>query len=320
MAAPTRTETLNTFVTSTAQNRRPGLVDNFFTSSALWSRLKERDAVRLKGGSDIRENFIYAGFGGGSYGRGDEFDTSVREFSTAMVFNFKFCYAPINLDVIDIELNDSPQQTFDIVEAAMENAELSLVNEMSTQLFADGSGNSSKDFDGLANGVSRTGDYGGITRSSTANTPGAALRAGVENTAGGVLSLASINNDFGSTIVGREKPDLLVTTRLLWNRIWERSQPSERNPNPSSDEARQIGLEVVRFNGSDVTVDEHCPTGYLYLLNTKWWRLYVHSKWDFRLRGPMEPTNQQRQIGQVILWGNTICRSPRLQGVISGLS
>ena len=318
MAIPTRTETLSTFITATGQNRRPGLVDQFFNSASLWARIKERDAVRLRGGSEIRENFLYAGFGGSSYGRGDEFDTAVKEFTTSMVFNWKFAYAPINLDVIDVDLNDSPEQTFDIVEAAMENAELSLINDLSDQIYADGTGNASKDLDGLANGVSRTGTYGGITRGAVADSPGAAIRAGVENTAGGVLSLASLNSDFGSTIIGREKPDLLVTTQTLWNRIWERSQPSERNPNPGDN--RDIGYEVVRFNGSDVTVDSHCPSGFLYMLNMKYWRLYVHNKWDFRMRGPMEPTNQQRSIAQIILWGNLICRSPRMQGVVSGLS
>ena len=101
MAIPTRTETLNTFITSTGQNRRPGLIDNFFNSATLWARIKERDAVRLSGGSEIRENFLYAGFGGSSYGRGDEFDTSVKEFTTSMVFNWNFVYAPVNLDVIE---------------------------------------------------------------------------------------------------------------------------------------------------------------------------------------------------------------------------
>ena len=318
MAVPTRTETLNTFITSTGQNRRPGLVDSFFKSATLWARLKERDAVRLRGGSEIRENFLYAGFGASSYGRGDEFDTSVKEFTTSMLFNWKFAYAPLNLDVIDIELNDSPERTFDIVDAAMEAAELSLINDLGDQIYADGTGNASKDFDGLANGVTQTGTYGGITRSATEGTPGFALRAGVENTAGGVLSLASLNSDFGSTIIGREKPDLLPTTQTLWNRIWERSQPSERNPNPGDN--RDIGFEVVRFNGADVTVDSHCPSGFLYMLNTKYWRLYVHQKWDFRMRGPMEPTNQQRSIAQMVVWGDLICRAPRMQGVISGLT
>jgi hypothetical protein len=34
----------------------------------------------------------------------------------------------------------------------------------------------------------------------------------------------------------------------------------------------------------------------------------------------MEPTNQQRAIGQLIFWGELICRAPRFQGVASGLT
>lgn len=319
MAAPTKTLTLNTFYTSTFENRRPGLVDNFFGSAPLLAYIKKRHNVMLRGGRDIQENFVYTNFPSSSYGRGTEFDTSTREFSTTMIFDWKHAYAPVNLDVIDVDLNDSPEQVFDLVEAAMETGELSLLDGISTQLFADGSGNGAKDFDGLANAVSRSTavTYGGITRSTTANTPGAAIRAAVENTAGGALSLAGINDDYGSCVVAREKPDLLVTTQTLWNRIWERSQGSERNK-PETE--REIGFESVRVNAADVTVDSHCPSGYVYYLNTKWWKLYTHNKWDFRFRGFMEPTNQQKMIGQIIVWGNLVCRSPRLQGVASSLS
>jgi len=236
-----------------------------------------------------------------------------------MIFNWKFCYAPVNLDVVDVDLNDSPDQVFDLVEAAMENGELSMIDNISTQIFSDGTGNGSNDVDGLGNAVTRSTSvpYGGITRSSTAGDPGNALLAGVENTAGGALSLSGLNNDYGSCVIGREKPDLMPTTQTLWNRIWERSQPSERNK-PETE--REVGFESVRMNAADVTVDSHCPSGTVYFLNTKWWRFYTHKKWDFRFRGFMEPTNQQRMIGQIITWGDLICRSPRLQGYSNGLT
>lgn len=317
MAVPSRTQTLNTFVAATAENRRPGLVDNFFNSASLFVYLKKRHSVALRGGEVIKENYVYTGFNSSSYGRGDEFDSSVTEFATSLTFNWKHVYAPCNLDVIDIDLNDSPQRVFDIVEATMENAELSLVNEVATQIFADGTGNSSKDFDGLGNAVSQSGSYGGITRSSTSGTPGYAIRAGVADTTGGALSMASLNSNYGSCVIGREKPDLLVTTQTLWNRIWERSQPSER---VTPEDLRDIGYEAVRFNGAVVTVDSHCPSGYVYFLNTKYFRMYVHSKWDLRFRGFGEPTNQQRAIGQLALWGNLICRAPRMQGYANGLT
>ena len=315
MAIPTRTQTLNTFVSATAENRRKDLVDNFFGSAPLWIRLAKRNRVPISGGEVIKVSHVYGGMISSSYGRGEEFSTEVREFATTLVFNWKFAYAAVNLDIIDIELNDSWEQTFDLVEAAMETAELSLINELAEQLYGDGTGNSSKDLDGLAIAVSRTGTYGGLARGT--DTQGASIRAAVEDTTGGTLALSTINTHMGSCTVATKKPDLIVTTQTLWNRFWERSQASERNT-PS--DVRDIGFETVRFNGADVAVDSHCTSGFLYLLNTEFFKLQVHKKWDMRFRGFMEPTNQQRAIGQIIFWGNLINRGPRFSGVASGLS
>ena len=315
MAIPTITETLNTFVTSTANHRRKDLVDNFFNSAALLLRMRKRNAIPLRGGAEIRVPHIYAGFDASSYGRGDEFNTEVKEYATTLRFNWKFSYAPVNLDVVDVDLNDSPEQVFDVVDAAMETAELSLIDDISTQLFADGTGNASKDIDGLAIAVSRTGTYGGLARGT--DSQGSSIRSAFEDTAGGALTLATMNTNYGTATIAREQPDLYVTTTTLWSRIWERTQPSERN---TPGDLRDIGFQTVRFNGADVTVDSHVPSGFLYTLNTKSFELYTHKRWDFRFRGFMEPTNQQRMIGQVIWWGNLACRSPRLNGVASGLS
>lgn len=315
MPIPTRTETLNTFVTSTANHRRKDLVDNFFASAPLLVRMRRRNNVPLRGGAEIRVAHVYGGFNATSYGRGDEFNTEVVEFATTMRFQWKFSYAPVNLDVVDVDLNDSPEQVFDLVDAAMETAELSMIDDMSTQLYADGTGNASKDFEGLAIAVSRTGSYGGITRGTDAQ--GSSIRAAFEDTTGGAVSLGLMNSNFGTAIIAREMPDLIPTTTTIWNRIWERSQPSERN---APGDMRDIGFNAVRFNGADVVVDSHVPSGFLYMLNSKWFDLYTHRKWDFRFRGFAEPTNQQRMIGQIIWWGNLVCRSPRLQGVMSGLT
>ena len=316
MAVPTRTQTLNTFVSSTAEHRRKDLIDNVFGSAPLLVRLRKRNRVPIKGGEVIKASHIYAAFPASSYGPGDEFSTETKEFATSLVFNWKFVYAPINLDVIDVELNDSPEQVFDLVDAAMETGELSLVDELADQLFSDGTGNSNKDIDGLAIAVSRTGTYGGLARGTDAQ--GSSIRAAVEDTTGGTNTLAFMNTNFGACVVAREKPDLIPTTQTLWNRVWERSQPSERNQ--GGDDMRDIGMDVIRFNGASVVVDSHCPSGFMYFLNTKFFEFYVHRKWDFRFRGFMEPAQQQRQIGQLIVWTNLVNRSPRLNGAASGLS
>src|SRR5688572_28691354 len=113
MAFPTKTQTLNTFISATAENRRQDLIDNFFGSAPLFVKLKNKNKVPLKGGTEIRVSHIYGGTTASSYGRGDEFNTEVRDFATTLVFDWKFTYAPVNLDVIDVDLNDTPEATFD---------------------------------------------------------------------------------------------------------------------------------------------------------------------------------------------------------------
>lgn len=316
--ATTRTETLNTFTTSTADVRHDDLVDSFFGSSPFWAGIKLKGTTKLRGGSEIHENFIYAGFNASSFGRGTTFGTDVTEFVEPMIFDFKGAYAPIVVDGFDAALNQGRQRVFDIVKATMENGELSLVDDLSTQIFADGTGNAGLDVDGLANAVSRSTavSYGGVTRATTG--AGAAIRAAVEDTTGGALSYAAVNTVYGDTTIANEVPDLIITTQTLRNRIWERSQPSERSQ--SGDDMRDIGFSGVRFNGATVVVDSHCPTGFLYLLNMKWWTLYAHSNWDFRLRGMFETHDQFSMVGQLIFIGNVVCRAPRFQSVMSGLT
>ena len=315
MAIPTVTSARTTFFAATAENRRPDLVDNFYGSAPFWIQLKSKNKITTKGGRYISAAHIYANFPASSYGRGDEFDTTVREFATDMQFDWGFSYSPCNLDVIDIDLNDSPEQTFDLVEAAMENAELSLINDLATQLVADGTGNAGKDMKGLAIAVSQSGTYGGITRGT--DTVGTSIKCAAEDTTGGATSLALINTNFGLATVGNKSPYLLLTTQVIYNRIWERSQPSERST-PS--DKREIGYNFVRINGAAVAVESHLSTGLLYGLNSEFWDLYAHAKWDFRFRGYAEPVQQQNAIGQLIFWGQSICRGPRFQFAMSGLT
>lgn len=316
MPIPTRTVTFNNFVSSTAEHRRKDLVDNFFGSAPLFVRLRKRNQIPVKGGNIIEVKHVYGGFTAGSYGRGTEFDTATKEFATTLVFNWKFNYAAVNLDVIDVDLNDSPEQVFDLVDAAMETAELSLVDELADQLYGDGTGNGNQDLDGLAIAVSRTGTYGGLARGTDAQ--GASIRAAFEDATGGTTTLNFMNTNFGTATVAREKPDLIVCPQTLWNAVWARSQGSERNS--GGEDLREIGMDTIRFNGASIVVDSHCPAGFMYFLNTKFFELFTQRKWDFRFRGFMEPTNQQRQIGQLLYWGNIVNRAPRLNGVLTGLT
>lgn len=315
MALPLDNRQVTNVITTSWDARRPRLVDQFFNSNGLFTRLHTKDNIKHEGGDKIRVGYIYGGLGGGSYGKGDTFDTAQKEFMTEMFFDWKRNYAPVALDNLDQAKNQGAARLINLTETLWNTAKLTLADNCGKQIFGDGTGNGGKDMDGLLNAIATTGTYGGITRSLTDPVGSAIL--GQVNSTGGPLSLPMINTSYGSATISDEKPDLGITTQTIWNKLWERSQPSERN---QAEDLRKIGFDNVRINSMDVIVDSHCPSGYFFGLNTKFIEFWIMEGHDFRLRGPYDVHNEDSWVGQVILYSNLICTSPRLNFVISNIS
>jgi hypothetical protein len=242
---------------------------------------------------------------------------------TAMVFQWKRAYAPINVDALDLAKNQgSMVQIIKYSEALAQNAAMSLADNLDSQFFGNGTGNNGLNFDGLGNGIASTGTYGGITRSNTTGDPGSTINSYVNST-GGPFSFSMMNQAFAQVTFGKIRPDLILTTLPIWQSWWARSQPSERNqPGP----LREIGFETIRFNGAEVIVDDYCPSGYVYFLNTDFIQLWIMKGYDFVRRGAkISPNgfpvyNQDAFIDQLILYGDLIITGPRFQSLVTNVS
>lgn len=316
MAIPLDTRTLNNVVSSTLDAQRSVVQDLFFKSNPLLMRLHARNQVKHEGGDRITATFIYAGLGGGSYGKGDTFDTDFKEFMTQGRFDWKRNYAPLAMDNLDMLKNGGVAKVIDLVQAMTKTAALTLADNLGTQMFSDGTGNNGKDVDGLGNAISLTGSYGGITRG--ADAVGTAIKAADANTTGGAFSLTMMNNEFGLATVANEMPDLIVTSQAIWNKWWDRTQPQQRFEGKT--DTASIGFRRFEFNGADVVVDSHVPAGSVYFLNTKYWEFWVMPGRDFTLRDRFEIYNQDAWVSQMLLYGNLICTGPRFQAVVSNVS
>lgn len=323
MAAPTITEILDNVGTSTISARLPGLVDAFFQSNPFAARMLQRDRIVEDGGKDIRQRVIYQKKPGGSYSGMDTFDVSKRESRTEMVFDWKQYYVDITVDGLSLLQNSGAKAIHDLVNDEMDEAEMSAGEYIGTDLFLDGGGNGSKALTGLRAAVDNgdtVASYGKITRSSTAGTPGAAVRGNFTTTAV-TFSLSNMNTYFQLATIGNEKPDLILTTQTLWNKWWERAQPAQRfQAGQTGDTMAGLGFSSINFNGASVVVDSHCPSGHVYFLNTKWLKLVVHSKRMWTPTGWKYPTNQDAAIQQILFAGELVCMSPRLQSGLSAVS
>jgi hypothetical protein len=322
MPPPSITEILDNVGTSTIEHRLPGLVDNIFVGNPLAARLLQRDNVKVQGGKDIRQRIIYGKKGGGSYRGRDLLDNTNKETRTEMIFQWKQLYVPIELSGLDLMMNDGAHQISDLVQDEMDEAELRAADIVGEQIYGTGEGNFGKDITGLRAAIddgSLVASYGGITRSSTAESPGAAVRGNVTTT-GVTFNLPAMQILASNATVGNEHPDLIITTKAIYSKWWERAQPAQRFNSTDANRPINIGFSQIDQDGAAVMVDEHCPAGHVFFLNTKFIKLIIHPKRFFTPTGWKYPTNQDVAVQQLFFGGELIVSSPRLQALATNVS
>jgi len=323
MPNPTDSRTLADVAASAVDSYLPGLIDLFFNSNALWIRLTSKERVVLDGGDQVRQPILYDQLNGNSYSGLDTFDISRRPSKTVLQFDWAQYYANLTVDGRTIlKTSGAGSRVLDLVEAEMETCRLTLAELLGTDLFLDGTGNSNKAILGLIAGIdsgTNVATYGGINRND--GSVQATAVQGNLNTTGGVLSLPLVNTAMGSATIQPHRPDLIITTQAMWNRFWERVQPSQREPSgPGFDDLARVGFSAINFNGAAVVVDSHVASGNAWLLNTDFIKLIIHRDRDFQFTGFQKPTNQDALVGQLLWAGQLVVQSPRLQTRMTGLT
>ena len=278
----------------------------------------------LDGGEKIRQPIIYDKLNSDWYTGLDTFDVSRKLTKVPMLFNWKQLWSNISVDGLTMLQNSGASKIIDLVETEMETAKLTVNDKLGDAVFGDGTGTvtSAKALDGLLAAVddnTNYSTYGGISRASS-DAVANSIKA-VYDATGGNFALPNVNTQFGKATIQPKKPDLIVTTQTLWNKFWDRAQPSQRIPQgPGFNDLAQLGFDTINLNGAAVVVDSHCPAGYLFGLDTEYIKLVVHRQRDFHFTGFKVPINQDAIVGQILWAGNLVVSSPRLQFQMRGIS
>lgn len=326
MALPTESYVLNNLATATIDSWLPDLIDDFFLSNPLVARLLTRDNIILDGGLQIKQNLIYGGVGGGSHATGSPYDTQIKQFMTAMIFQWKELYAPLAMDELDQAKNEGASAVVDYALSLQDVAELSLFDTFGTQIYQTAPG--TNDLDSLYTGLPQYNSssvYGGITADTSAQ--GLAISPNVTNhinTTGGLFSWDMLQNTYGACTYGDQEPDLIVTTQPIYNKMVLRAIPGQRWR--SEDLKKVFGATGIGYNKADIVVDQHCTSGYIYLLNTKYWKLVINRARNFVRRSSLYGMqrfpiyNDSMWVDQIVTQCDLVDTSPRLSGLITNVS
>lgn len=295
----------------------PTLIDQVFISNPLLVKLMATSQVIFDSGLKIAQPVLYGQLAGGSYFGLDTFDITYKNTQTYAEWDWKACYVNVTIPGTDMARTEGDEKIMGLVQSKMETASLTMNELLSTQMFGDGTGNSSKDFDGLLNGIdsgSTYATYGGISRTTNS------WWASQYDSTGGALTLDAVQNMIGLCTVGQKKPNLCFTTQTLFNKLWARVQPQQRFLDGKSDIAK-VGFSGINFNNHmEVIVDNHCPSGTMFFLNTDYWKLVLNRNRNFYWTAEKTPTDQDGYVRQLLVMGNLICVQPRVQGIMTGLT
>lgn len=234
-------------------------------------------------------------------------------------WSWKYHWVNVTLTGTELAETDSDQQIISHLESEMQGASMTMNDMLSTAFFGNGTGNSSKDFEGLLNALDYTNftTYGGIDRS--ANTWWNAYN----NTTGGAITLDMINAAIGQCTFDDKLPDMGITTQTLYDKIWARVQPQQRfiQGGGKNSDLFKVGATGIEFNNHFVIiVDNHCPAGYFFGLNTDRWKVVINKNKNFQWTEPKTPVNADMYVRQLLLGGNFLCIEPRANFMLTGLT
>lgn len=273
----------NRIQTTTLQKYAPALVDTVLNSNLFFSRTV-RAATPWAGRSMVYPVKIAKNLNGGSF-------SGFQTLSTAAVNNFinleyypSFEQIPVALPLDELSVNavDSTQ-ALSLVGATVKSAAYDMADNLGTEFYSDGTGNSNNNFLGLGVIVSDTLSIGGQSRTtyptlaSTVTASGGALT---------LLKMATLYN--AASNGGTINPTVSYITKPIRNFYEALLQPQERL-NKTGMVAGSMGNFGMKkgqgltngtgylgfdFRGMPVLTDQKCTAGFMYMLNED----YIHFK------------------------------------------
>ena len=266
----------DSLLSTTLDNYRKTLTDNVFKARPLLWWLTEKNRVRkLSGGVTIVEPLLIAEGQAGSYGEWDAIQIVPQEGISAAQYPWRQLFATIAISGLEEAQNNGEEEVINLLEAKVQQAEETLKNKLSTMSYADGTGNSGKDFQGLALLVNNTGTVGGIDSAAAEN---AWWRSYVGTATGAIADKTKLQpamtTAYNTVSNGNDVIDGIFAAQGAYELYESTLTPNVRYTDTKSANA---GFSNLMFKQCPMYWDRACPVNTMYGLNSKYIGLVGHT-------------------------------------------
>lgn len=318
--------TFTALVTTTFRNHPDMVSDNVSNNNALYRRLYKKGKINLLDGGyeivrplDYTENSTYQRYSG--Y---DILNIQPSDVLTAANFAWKNAAIHVSSSGTEIRNNSGRERIINLVEARVKNALRTFANDMSADLYSDGT--ASNQVNGLQALVADagTGTVGGINSSTytwwknAVQSAAAPLQGGGAVTMGTTTVQTQMNNLWYALTRGSDVPDIIVASNDYYDFYEESLQQYKRYM--SSDSATG-GIMSLKYKSADVFFDGGTkgggiPSSHMYFLNTDYLEVCVHKDANLERLDDKISINQDAVIIPFIWQGNLVVSNRSLQGVM----
>jgi hypothetical protein len=268
-------------LTTTMHNYRKTLTDNIFNGRPLLNYFMSKGRVRtVNGGVSIVEPIIYAEGEAGSYSEWQQLTITPQEGISAAQYPWRQIYATIAISGLEEAQNNGKEQAINLLEAKIMQAEETLKNRLSKQLYGTlgGAADPTKDFLSLDAIIDSTTEVGGIDPTDPGNGWWASVESAVGSVDAAGLEAAMSNAYHLASDSGSDRVDALFTGQGVYEFFESTLTPQVRYTDTKS---ANLGFMNLLFKQTPVYWDFDCPTGVMYGINSKYVGLVLHSQRNF---------------------------------------
>jgi hypothetical protein len=312
----------NQILSTTLKNYIPKLADNVFTARPLFYALTNGQTIRrISGGAKIVVPIIYGtNSTAGSYAGDDTISITAQTGISAAEYSWKQYAATVTITGIEEAKNNGEAQIIDLLEGKIMQTEETIIQNMNTMFWADGTGNSSKDMLGMAVLVGdNTATVGGIDSNDGDNDWWrSTIRNGPADTGPGALAIETMAKIYNSVSVGNDQPTIIISDQDEYEAYEALLQPQLRYTDARVADA---GFQNLLFKGAPVTYDSDTNLDTkMFFLNTKYIRLVAHTETWFQPTPFVRPTNQDARYAQILCYGELTTSNRSRQGLLRNLN
>jgi hypothetical protein len=239
-------------------------------------------------------------------------------------YAWKFVGGDIVMSEFEKAVTSGGAGKFDLEAGKIDNLKKSMMQQINTDLFSDGSGTGGKQAGGLQFIVSTTpttGTVGSINRASftfwrNQQTSGAKSSTSFDNLKSAMRSIYNLC----SSGVGMQTPEFAVTDRTSFEGYESLSVSIERLVRSSVTDKLLSGYkgDHVMFKDIPLAFDFAAPSGNMYILNRR--NLFIRYMLWMKAFPPQTPVNQFLDVVKILTIYNLCSDNPRRLGVVSGIT